>query len=149
MARSMITNAKESRSMLEMVHIKRVEVAQEHCFYIYSFLGEHRNPVKNNAPDAANIPNLEEMDEVAFRNSAKQLSSQGGKFIVVSLHPRFYSELEVESRQKVYAALQSFHDADSFGILAGIHLLSCFEYVKTTLKTSPQSICVLSSFSRV
>lgn len=114
---AMITNAKESRSMLEMVHIKRVEVAQEHCFYIYSFLGEHRNPVKNNAPDAANIPNLEEMDEVAFRNSAKQLSSQGGKFIVVSLHPRFYSELEVESRQKVYAALQSFHEADSFGYI--------------------------------
>jgi EAL domain-containing protein (putative c-di-GMP-specific phosphodiesterase class I) len=114
---AMITNAKASRSMLEMVHIKRVEVAQERCFYIYSFLGEHRNPVKNNAPDAANIPNLEEMDEVAFRNSARRLSSQGGKFIVVSLHPRFYSELEVESRQKVYAALQSFHNADSFGYI--------------------------------
>lgn len=114
---AMITNAKDSRSTLEMVHIKRVEVAQDHCFFIYSFLGEHRNPKKGKTPDTVNLPNLEEMDEVAFRKSARQLSSQGGKFIVVSLHPRFYSELEVESRQKVYAALQSFHDADSFGYI--------------------------------
>jgi EAL domain-containing protein (putative c-di-GMP-specific phosphodiesterase class I) len=57
------------------------------------------------------------MDEVAFRNCARQISHQGGKFIVLSLHPRFYSELEVESRQKVYLALHSSHDADSFGYI--------------------------------
>ncbi|GMQ46217.1 EAL domain-containing protein [Vibrio sp. 10N] len=114
---AMITNGKNSRSTLEVVQIKRIEVGHEHGFFIYSFLGEHRNPTRTQTSGATNIPNLDEMDEVAFRDNARQLSATGGKFIVVSLRPHFYSELEVESRQKVYAALQSFHHADSFGYI--------------------------------
>lgn len=114
---AMITNAKDARSTLEMVHIRRVEVSQDCGFYIYSFLGEHTKPRKTKTPDTTSLPNLDDMDEVAFRRNARTLSAQGGKFIVVSLHPRFYSELEVESRQKVYVALQAFHDSNSFGYI--------------------------------
>ncbi len=114
---ALITKAKDARSTLEMVYIKKVEIAKDQCFFIYTFLGEHQKPAHPKVQNSTSAPNLNEMDEVAFRKNARRLSSKGGKYIVVSLRPRFYCELEAESRQKVFIALKAFHDADSFGYL--------------------------------
>lgn len=115
---AMITHSRESEVHLETVRVKRLALSDNSLMYVYSFFGQQHSA----AEDTSNIKDIklvsgEILDEVAFRHSASKLSKKGGKHIILSFKPRFYSELERQSRNKVLSALKSFHEMDSFGYL--------------------------------
>ncbi|MGV2988058.1 EAL domain-containing protein [Vibrio sp. E150_011] len=114
---AMATRSKESKTMIEIVNVRKIQLAHSQHVYIYSFTADtdaQPTPLFSSC-DLAITEQV--LDETSFRIKAQALSRRGGKFIILSFQPNFYSELEETSRNKVLLALSHFHDKESFGYL--------------------------------
>ncbi|MCL9775822.1 EAL domain-containing protein [Vibrio methylphosphonaticus] len=114
---AMATRSNESKTMLEMVSVRKVQLANRQSLYIYTFRSDFdlrfQSALSTGAADLA----ARVLDEASFRKKAQELSRQTEKFIVLAFQPNFYPGLEEESRDKVLLALSDFHNRESFGYL--------------------------------
>ncbi|CAH0525624.1 EAL domain-containing protein [Vibrio hippocampi] len=113
---AMITSSYQQQAMLETVTVKKIELQQQGCVYLYAFFGDSEIK-RHQKAKSLYLSTDHVLDEATFRKKARHLAKQGGKHIVISFRPSFYSELEQESRDKVLNALSAFHDKNSFGYL--------------------------------
>ncbi|MGF1750387.1 EAL domain-containing protein [Vibrio cionasavignyae] len=114
---AMATRSKENKTMLEMVNVRQVQLANSQSLYIYTFRTDFdlrfiSAPSSEGRDIAKRV-----LDEASFRKKAQSLSLRAEKFVVLAFQPNFYSGLEEASRNKVLLALSDFYNKESFGYL--------------------------------